>query len=689
MAAQFVFADPQLQAAVAQQAIGEAQLQAAIEQSRQAGMERMSRERQTRAVQQAEIDRQNRALEQQNQQFGLQQQLAREQMKSTEGIYAGQTAATLKDATTRESDILRRQTFAALNNLYSNKDELDPQTESEFRIATRNLPPEDVELLMPKWRNQREHRKAYAKAAGLAKSNWDSQLAKAKDPLSLEAVIKAFGTSRDKDYLDYDVTTGQFIPKYNMPREDALYGPQPAPAAAAGGFWDSLVRPGTAGQPRVRTIGEVLKAFPGTTGPTPESVLGDVVTGAINPFSESAISGLIRGVANPSIPAPVTPAVPPTPMQNIQRLLQSLGLVPTPAPVPPPAPRLLGNQGVLAPLEYRCPMPQIIDFGPPYGQVSYPDEATDDQIAADYRSLTGGRKGGPALEDYLNQIGGSVIRGAARQYAGLPKALGILGAEAARAELPGTEFPGTAQLAGVSPTADPTDPRNRLLYQAGELIERTARDITPAPAPELEKSFLATTVPEGVGSGLGFLTGGFVGKGVTGLLRRGVTSAATRAAERKLLEEAAKEGAPIALRAGAAISEGAEAAVLGATSSFTGAYEEALAKGADRDTALQAGLLHLPIGASEMVPLGNMIRRLDNFSGGTFSKYLITAGKETFEEALQEAAQTFASNAVAQGLYDPARSLVEGLVPRYGRGRYFRIPTQHVDPGSWWSTGTA
>ena len=50
-------------------------------------------------------------------------------------------------------------------------------------------------------------------------------------------------------------------------------------------------------------------------------------------------------------------------------------------------------------------MPQIIDFGPPYGQVSYPDDTTDEQIAADYRSLTGGRQGGPALEDYLNQIG--------------------------------------------------------------------------------------------------------------------------------------------------------------------------------------------------------------------------------------------------------------------------------------------
>lgn len=301
-------------------------------------------------------------------------------------------------------------------------------------------------------------------------------------------------------------------------------------------------------------------------------------------------------------------------------------------------------------------MPQIIDFGPPYGRISYPDDATDAQIAADYRTLQSRQPQSVPVESYLRHIPGEIIRSAVSGVAELPKFVGILGSEIRRAT--GGQLPG-AELA---------EPQELAPYQLGAFMERTAKELTPPPVPELQDSFLATTVPRAVGSGLGFIAGGGLGKAGIGLLRRGFTSAATRAAERELLEEAAKEGAPRLLRAGAAVSQGAEIAALGAASQFNQAYEEALAKGADKDTALKAGLISLPIGASEIVPLGNMLRRLDGISGGSFSRYLITAGKETFEEALQEAAQNFASNAVAQGLYDPTRKLLDDVAPNAAAG---------------------
>jgi hypothetical protein len=55
--------------------------------------------------------------------------------------------------------------------------------------------------------------------------------------------------------------------------------------------------------------------------------------------------------------------------------------------------------------------------------------------------------------------------------------------------------------------------------------------------------------------------------------------------------------------------------------------------------------------------------RLDKASGGTFKKALIHAGKETVEEAFQEALQQAGQNTIANYYvgYDPERDWKEGL----------------------------
>lgn len=310
-------------------------------------------------------------------------------------------------------------------------------------------------------------------------------------------------------------------------------------------------------------------------------------------------------------------------------------------------------------------MPRLIDFGPPYGTREFPDTATDEEIVAEYDRVRTpavvAPTPEPSFEDYVNQVTRGIVTGATRELAALPKAVGPIGAAVMKGigYVPGLESVGKEAeefLAERRETA-PT-------YQLGQMIESAGAAIAPAEVPGLRESFLATKVPEAVGSGIGFLTGG----GAVRLLRRGVTSAATRAAERKLVEEAAKKGAPLATKIVAGISEGAEIGTLGATSQFQSEYEKAINSGADQDTALKAGVLGLPIGATEAIPLSNMLRRLDRFSGGGFSRALITAGKEAFEESLQEAAQNFASNAVEKGLYNEAKSLTDDLIPQAGAG---------------------
>lgn len=266
---------------------------------------------------------------------------------------------------------------------------------------------------------------------------------------------------------------------------------------------------------------------------------------------------------------------------------------------------------------------------------------------------------GPSITDYLKHMLGTGVRAVGKEFAALPKAIGIGAAELNR--ITGVE-PGTVG------TGDPTDPKQRGSYIVGQAIENATGAITPSENPALKDSFWATQVPSAVGSGIGFLLGGGVGRLGTSVLRRGITSAATRGAEAAALEAAAKKGAPLALKAAGLLSEGAEIATLGATSQFQSAYEDALQAGADRNHALAAGLWNLPIGATEIVPLGKMLDRLDKFAGGSFSKYLLSATKETFEEALQEAAQGLASNVVEQKLYNPAKELLSDLAPQAAAG---------------------
>lgn len=273
----------------------------------------------------------------------------------------------------------------------------------------------------------------------------------------------------------------------------------------------------------------------------------------------------------------------------------------------------------------------------------------------------------PSTSDYVRQAIGSGVRSFASGFASIPESIGILSAELNRKV-------GNLDVIG---DGDPTDPHQRLAFQLGQLIRKAGEAIAPEPVESLQDKFLATKVPGYAGSAASFLVGGAAGKLLTGAsaleraaLKVGADSALMSAAElatEKGVETALKY-APTSLKLSSWIAGNSPIALQGALSQATDAYNDAISKGASRDSALQNYLWSLPIGASEIVPLGKMLHRLDGISAGKFSTYLVEAGKESFEEAAQEASQQFAQNYVAQKLYDKDRSLFQDLTENAAGG---------------------
>jgi hypothetical protein len=249
----------------------------------------------------------------------------------------------------------------------------------------------------------------------------------------------------------------------------------------------------------------------------------------------------------------------------------------------------------------------------------------------------------PGILDKAKQAYGSLVRGVADVVAGTPEAIGI-GATA------------LADKTGIR-LGQPDFAEDTASYQLGQAIRAFGEGITPEDDERLTESFWATKVPQGLGSALGFMLGGGLGGK---LLNAGVRKAA--------IETVKSGGSKAAARILAGTAKALPVAGLGATTSFAGTWKEAKAHGANDDDALTAALLAGGVGTSEVWPVMGWLNRLDRISGGGFKKALIEAGKETVQESLQEAFQTFAGNAIAQGWFDKDRKLLDDLAESAAAG---------------------
>lgn len=213
----------------------------------------------------------------------------------------------------------------------------------------------------------------------------------------------------------------------------------------------------------------------------------------------------------------------------------------------------------------------------------------------------------PTVGERVKQAGGELVRGAAGIIASVPEAIGVQ-ADALQRNYPS---PGV----GDGPSS---------FHDVARKIREGAAAITPEPVEGLESSFLNTKVPRGIGSAVGFLTGGAVGR-------------------------AAKIPGALGI------------AGLGAAAGGVEAWEEAKRKGASDEDAYKVFVLNAGVGTTEALPLARMLDRLDKATGGGFRKVLFNAGKETIEEALQEAVQSSAKDLIAKEVYDPERKLFKDL----------------------------
>ncbi len=279
-----------------------------------------------------------------------------------------------------------------------------------------------------------------------------------------------------------------------------------------------------------------------------------------------------------------------------------------------------------------------VAYGAYYGvdqlSAQYPDWAADyNRIMADSArsQLTAG--------DYFKQAAGSVVRGAADTVASLPEAVAV----ASQAIDRSVGRPGGVGYEDNLNSQKPLAEYDTM--KLGGLIREAGRAVSPENEPLLEDSFVATKTPQAVGSALGFMASG----GAAGLGGKAMATAGM--------------------------------AMAGAASSGVEQFKDAIASGADEETALKAFLLGGAVGTSEVVPLNRMLRRLDGVSGGTFSKALtralgtkllkgkaaeitVEAARDAFEESLQEVFQSAAGNTIAADIlqYDTDRKLTDGML---------------------------
>lgn len=202
--------------------------------------------------------------------------------------------------------------------------------------------------------------------------------------------------------------------------------------------------------------------------------------------------------------------------------------------------------------------------------------------------------------------------------------------------------------AGSVMTGAPVVPEQNPLYRAGESVENFIEGQTYV-NPEKEGSF-----PVQVAGGLGTAativsTGGF----------SGFTKAAGGWAPKLLNYGKQALGKMI----------GPAGVVAGAMTAVP-EYEAAREAGQSEEDAFKVLLLNYGVGQTDIIPLSNMMGRLNTATGGGLIQTLKNMGKGGIEEALQETFQTYLTNEVAKGSYDPDRDPLVGLAEAAGLGAF-------------------
>ena len=275
----------------------------------------------------------------------------------------------------------------------------------------------------------------------------------------------------------------------------------------------------------------------------------------------------------------------------------------------------------------------------PAGLLSMPAEVSPDQIPSSLLAQPLPEK--PAIAELvydeadmeigrLGTAGSQFVRGATSVLSSVPKTLSVEAASGVKGEL--YRNPEIANLKARADAGDTIakvameefdlmfDPREMEDYKTAERFDKMINE-TFRVNPEYAEEFIAGKIPQGLGSAIGFM-GATVLTGPVG------------------------------------------GASMGYMANASEQFEDAIHSGASIDDATKASKLAGVYGLTEVVPLSNLLSRLDKGTGGTISRYIKEALIQGTEEAIQESTQGIWKNLVASDMvkYDKDRGMFTGVV---------------------------
>ena len=186
-------------------------------------------------------------------------------------------------------------------------------------------------------------------------------------------------------------------------------------------------------------------------------------------------------------------------------------------------------------------------------------------------------------------------------------------------------------------TGEDVDPNSGIFTQAGQAVTDVTNEINPVD-PNVNQTF--QDVAQGLGQGIGMMA--TAGTSAAPTLATAATNPSLVSAAGRALGQVGKQ----------AISP---AGIVGGSMVAAPEWQAAKEAGLSDDEAFETLVKNYFVGISESVPITNMLSRLNKATGNAIVEKLKTVGLSGLEEATQEAFQTYVTNEIAKGSYDPER----------------------------------
>lgn len=254
----------------------------------------------------------------------------------------------------------------------------------------------------------------------------------------------------------------------------------------------------------------------------------------------------------------------------------------------------------------------------------------------------------------VGTAGGQLVRGSTSVFTSIPKAVAVAGAQETKrlvdvfdqidagadiADVAAAEPPALRKLqpllnnstvmryvqgtpedrAAIRLGLVQADPRNNILYKAGEIADGAVKQTLPV-NPKYAQEFFSGVVPQALGSGIAFLGAG-------------------------------------------ALTGGLSVIPLGMASQGAQGFDEAIKKGASLEDAFRSFNLNAIVGTTEALPIISLLNKVDKGTGGSIKKLLVNMLKQGTEEAIQETFQKISGNLIASKIvkYDPTTGTFSGV----------------------------